>query len=634
MRNVLYQVYGLASKTYHNEAHGPDQGWESAPIVKTHLLPHQLPEELRQRKIVYLIRDGRDAVVSLAHHRSDVMAEGSDFRQNLLEAIYAADGSHFGGWSNHVKTWVPKADLVIRFEDLITQPIAQIERLRAVMDLPAPNVNALPTFDQLKAGEAVYGSGKAIGKDLSTHWFRKGKVNGWQSEMDAETFRLFWHLHGEAMQVFGYRFDGSHGFDLPIISKDFRVKCGLEKPSEKPPKSVLIEANKVADAHVDGIKRYVLELLKTMRDFPVQDFQVKASVKHRVMSLEDALVMDGTGHEAIEKGLLFWAKSALKVLLPKSAYNAVAKQFPLAKVQRIFKGKLSSKLDENSIEYDLALLTLPQNFEYLSEAHYKRLACVIHDMTHEQVPEFHEENNRHRTELGMRFCVDEKAEFIAVSESTKSDLLQSGISSVLTYEGVDRTVFYPIHNQHLLNLVRERYQLPKQKFLLSVSTLEPRKNLARLIAAYCRLPRQIRDEYHLVLAGKKGWHWKDFEIPKDAQPHIHFTGFVREDHLPALYTLAYGFCYVSLYEGFGLPVLEAMACGCPVLVSNTSSLPEIVGDAGLLCDPKSIEDIEEKLMQLIETAGHKASRISAQEQSWDFTWSRHWERLLEVFQVV
>ena len=101
-------MYGIASKTYHNEAHGADLGWESALVVKSHLLPHQLPEPLLQRPIIYLIRDGRDAVVSVAHHRSDVMAVGSDFDQNLAEATFAAEGSHFSGWSNHTKTWGSK----------------------------------------------------------------------------------------------------------------------------------------------------------------------------------------------------------------------------------------------------------------------------------------------------------------------------------------------------------------------------------------------------------------------------------------------------------------------------------------------------------------------------------------------
>lgn len=632
LRNVLHKVYGLESKTFHDETHGPDVGWEQSAVVKTHLLPHQLPAELINRPIVYLIRDGRDATVSLAHHRSDVMAAGSLFGENLTEAIYAADGSHFSGWSNHTKTWVKQADIVIRFEDLIRDPIIQVERLRPFLNLPVPDLNKLPTFEQLKAGDATYGTGKDIGKNLSKHWFRKGEVNGWKTEMSAEHQRLFWHLHGETMAVFGYRLDGSQGFDLPHLSNSFLHKCGLLEAENKSTLKLLVEANKLIEPQFDGIKRYVHQLLKVMQVFPVSNIEVDVSINHVSLALSDALKQEGSGYEAIESGVLFAVKEVLKSLLPSKHYNELAKQFPMAKVQGFLKGKTSNVAKEQETVYDLAILTLPQNFEFLKTASLKRLIAVVHDFTHLHYPQFHEQNNVDRTEQGMKYCSERNADFIAVSASTQNDLRVLGHFSEVVHEGVDRSVFYPIHNQHLLALVRERYLLPKQKFLLSVSTLEPRKNLARLVAAYAQLPRQVRAEYHLVLAGKKGWKWNDLNISEECQHQIHFTGFVREDHLPALYTLAHGFCYISLFEGFGLPVVEAMACRCPVLVSNVSSLPELVGETGVQCDPKSLQEIELGLMKLIEIGSEESSRIAAQERSWQFTWSRCWEGILRMIE--
>ena len=100
---------------------------------------------------------------------------------------------------------------------------------------------------------------------------------------------------------------------------------------------------------------------------------------------------------------------------------------------------------------------------------------------------------------------------------------------------------------------------------------------------------------------------------------------MREEHLPALYTLAHGFCYVSLYEGFGLPVLEAMACGCPVLVSDRASLPELVGEVGILCDPESKASITEGLGQLTQTNRAEAEGRCMQ-QTWKFTWRDCWAK--------
>lgn len=633
LRNVLHKVYGIESKTFHDEAHGPDEGWEQSPVVKTHLLPHQLPESLRKRPIVYLIRDGRDATVSLAHHRCDVIDPGSDFSQNLREATYAAEGSHFSGWSHHTKTWVRQADIIIRFEDLIREPITQIERLRPYLDLPKPDRDNLPTFEDLKAGKAEYGTGNAIGKDLSQFWFRKGKVNAWKSEMNENQQRLFWHLHGEVMGVFGYAFDGQYRFELPNVSALFQSKCGLTKDIQTAERFLLVEANKLKDEHFDGIKRYVFELLKSAQDFANRRLRVTASIGHEEMSVDQALQQEGLGHESIESGMLYGIKNTLKAVLPGQAYNKLATEFPLAKVQKVLKRKKESNVSQGAMTHDVALLTLPQNFEYLSNAKFRDLAVVVHDLTHKHYPQFHEANNVARTQLGMQFCKDRSAKLIAVSKSTQNDLLEDGLHSNLVYEGVDRGVFYPITNQHLLGLVKERYKLPKQKFLLSVSTLEPRKNIARLIEAFSNLPRQVREEYHLVLAGKKGWKWKEFNVPENCVNQVHFTGFIREDHLPALYTLAHGFCYVSLSEGFGLPVVEAMACCCPVLVSNVSSLPELVGETGVQCNPKSLQEIELGLMKLIEIGSDQSARDQAQERSWQFTWSNCWEGVLGSVQV-
>ncbi len=255
LRNVLFEVYGIASSTYLTDGHGPDQGWESSSVVKTHHLPQELPQNLLDRKVVLLVRDGRDSVVSFAHHRKDVIAHNSSFVQNLDEVIYAAEGSHFGGWSKHTQAWMQRADVVIYFEDLIQNPIEACEKLRSFMELPEAKRNQLPTFFDLKFGEPEYGSGKYIdSKNLAPSWFRKGKVNAWKDEMSETQQVLFWHLHGEMMEQIGYRLNGD---DFKHIEKSINIEKNL----------ILIEASKLSEPFFDGIKRYVRELLLAAKSF-------------------------------------------------------------------------------------------------------------------------------------------------------------------------------------------------------------------------------------------------------------------------------------------------------------------------------------------------------------------------------
>ncbi|NQV53661.1 MAG: glycosyltransferase [Flavobacteriales bacterium] len=604
LRNVLFEVYGVSSKTYLTDGHGPDQAWNASSVVKTHHLPDNLPTALLDRPIVYLIRDGRDAVVSFAHHRKDVVAPESDFNQNLKEAVYAAEGSHFGGWSAHVEAWLPKAAVVIRFEDLIKDPITACEKIAKVMSLPAPAVDRLPDFKGLKQGTPEYGSGKYTHDGaLAQHWFRKGVVGGWREELSEEMARLFWHLHGETMEWVGYQADGAINA-LPDLKRASVTK-------------VLMEGSKLNDPFIDGIGRYVREVLKASERYPDPRIDMDVMIENRIVGMREALE-----HVAVDarkrKGAFQLLKSILRFALPDATYEWLARAAPLTRMPKFHNPRVSND------SYDVAWLSLPQNYIFLQSTRFLKLVATVHDLTHQQFAQFHEANNIQRTEEGMQWIDENHGTCIAVSQSTQSDLLKEGIHAVHIPEGVDRRIFFPIPNAHLKALVRKRYALPEGPFLLSVSTIEPRKNIQGLIDAYAAMDPLTRKRFPLVLAGRKGWRSK-LEIPEDCAGQIHFTGFVREEHLPALYTLAHGFCYVSLYEGFGLPVLEAMACGCPVLVSDRASLPELVGEVGILCDPESKASIAEGLRQLIQI-----NRAEAQgrlmRQTWEFTWRDCWLR--------
>ncbi len=173
-----------------------------------------------------------------------------------------------------------------------------------------------------------------------------------------------------------------------------------------------------------------------------------------------------------------------------------------------------------------------------------------------------------------------------------------------------------------------------QPYILYVGALEPRKNLPRLLEAYARLRRRSA-RWRLVIVGARKWRSSPIFDAVQAlalEPHLIFTGFVEDEHLPALYAGADLFAFPSLYEGFGLPVLEAMACGAPVVTSNTSSLPEVAGEAAVLVDPTNIEQIAEAMwLVLSQPALAAALREKGLARAAQFTWERTARETMAIY---
>ena len=173
----------------------------------------------------------------------------------------------------------------------------------------------------------------------------------------------------------------------------------------------------------------------------------------------------------------------------------------------------------------------------------------------------------------------------------------------------------------------------ERPYLLAVGTLEPRKNLGRLIEAWSRLPAGVRESHTLALVGPTGWELDEVLAPvKAAQDDVRLVGFVSDEDLAALYERCAVFCYPSLYEGFGLPVLEAMQAGAPVICSNTSSLPEVGGDAVAYVNPLDSDEIARVIERVLEDPEERArlsaaGRARAQQFSWDETARRTFESL-------
>jgi glycosyltransferase involved in cell wall biosynthesis len=186
----------------------------------------------------------------------------------------------------------------------------------------------------------------------------------------------------------------------------------------------------------------------------------------------------------------------------------------------------------------------------------------------------------------------------------------------------------------LLEHVRDRYRLPDGPFILSVGTVQPRKNYGRLIESLARL-RETHPDLGLVIVGGRGWLEDPIYAALDAhglRKAVVFTGFADDADLPALYSLARAVALPSLYEGFGLPVLEAMACGTPVVTSNVSSLPEVAGDAALLINPLDVDALTSALDRLLTDESLRGTlRERGFARAAAFTWERAAKQLLGVY---
>lgn len=264
---------------------------------------------------------------------------------------------------------------------------------------------------------------------------------------------------------------------------------------------------------------------------------------------------------------------------------------------------------------------------------------TIHDMTTMLFPEMHLPETREMQQKKYRFSQEEADAVIAVSHSTKRDIVKlldiEPERIQVVYEGVD-PAFRPLPTA----AVKARISplgLQPGGYILHVGTIEPRKNLVRLIDAYHMTRQKLPTmTTKLVLVGASGWlHQEVFDrvAALELEDEVLFLGKVAENMLPAIYNGALIFAYPSLYEGFGLPPLEAMACGVPVITSNTSSLPEVVGEAGILVNPRDTHALAANIMKLLKNPQERERLIDAGlEQARKFTWKRAAEKTINLYQ--
>jgi glycosyltransferase involved in cell wall biosynthesis len=263
---------------------------------------------------------------------------------------------------------------------------------------------------------------------------------------------------------------------------------------------------------------------------------------------------------------------------------------------------------------------------------------LIHDIAFRLYPDSLTPRHRSFLERQVSLWKSRSTLIATVSESAKRDIHEhleiSNDRIVVLYNGVDTEKFYP-RTETEIKTVRAKYNLPA-KYVLYVGNLEPRKNLSRVLDAYLGLPATLRDEYGLVLIGGSTWLGDELYIKidkavADGAKIVHPSSYVLDEELPAVYSGAQMFVWPALHEGFGMPLLEAMACGIPVLTANNSSLPEVGGDAAVYVEAESVNEIADAMVKILTDTKLRERLIKAGHiRANKFTWAASSEKLVAL----
>jgi len=268
------------------------------------------------------------------------------------------------------------------------------------------------------------------------------------------------------------------------------------------------------------------------------------------------------------------------------------------------------------------------------------VVVTIHDLSFEHLPETFNRRSVAQLRFTVRRTARKAARILTSSEFSRRDIVETyaiNPDRVAVTALAAPTYFAPVENETELKKIRESYGIERD-YILSLGSIQPRKNLVRLVEAYLCLRRIRRDSKlpQLVLAGKRGWLDSETFHAADREGcgrDILFTGYVPERDLPALYSGAISFVYPSFFEGFGLPVVEAMQCGVPVIAGNQTSLPEVVGEAGLLFDPFDTKALSDALTRVIDDSElRKLLSEKGLRRAKNFSWRTTAQQTLRAYE--
>ena len=334
-----------------------------------------------------------------------------------------------------------------------------------------------------------------------------------------------------------------------------------------------------------------------------------------------------------------WIKSPEHALKANQMLASIRKNVPLKGTalklytwqKNLWFKKKSKPFDQNYLLHSPNYLLLPFKGKSIT---------TIHDLSFIRYPETHPKERVAILEKELPKSIAQASAII-----TDSDYIKQEVHEILGIPedkihvvplGVTKK-FRPYSKEEYLPVLKN-HNLDNVKYILSVATLEPRKNLNSLIDAYLLLPKAVREEYKLVIAGARGWLSKNLFLRIEAlvkRGDIISLGYIDNADLPYIYSGSHGFALPSLYEGFGLPVLEAMAAGVPVLTSTSSSLPEVAAGAAILTNAHDIECISSGLLKLIEDEQwRKQAIIKGLARAQEYTWEKCINRTVEVYKHV
>ena len=405
-------------------------------------------------------------------------------------------------------------------------------------------------------------------------------------------------------------------------------------PAPKP--HVLIDGTKLADAHIDGIRRYLEELLKAldvqmMRERPDWSIRVTLDTQNSY-PLHDVVNALARSDGASPMTLL---DRRLDVLRRPARTNGQKLRRFRVKLER---GLLKwwSQWRQQPEQCELLHLPLPNTLGMYAQ-NSAPLLMTVHDLSHLVCPQFQTRSNSTTLSNGLTGAIQRNASFLSDSESTKRDMV--GLLGIpaqqiqVVHLACDRTRFQPVFDPQVIQRLRAKYRLPDQPFVLTLCRLEPRKNLTAVVRACQQLFQTSPDlPFHLVIAGGDGWGNQANELAKLTSDRVHLTGAVDDADLAALYSSASVFACLSFYEGFCLPILEAMGCGCPVVHSDTSAMPEIAGDAGLAASPTDINQIARHIEAVLrDPALSNRMKIDGLARADQFSWTRAADETMRMY---
>ncbi len=324
-------------------------------------------------------------------------------------------------------------------------------------------------------------------------------------------------------------------------------------------------------------------------------------------------------------------KGAMKRQLQGSSTTYQLRRLAEKCAQKVRTNYVRTHYDTNSVYWDPGFLRLPIDLPALT---------TVYDLSHIAYPECHPRARVELLEKQLHKSIEQSQRIVTISEFSKQEIIQAfGVDEdkiALVPPGVSDS-FRQIPSTEKLLSVRQQYSLP-ERFILSLCTLEPRKNLISLIHAFQSLPKPIRQAYPLVLVGGRGWHNEEMDKQLDDMARsgeVILVGYVSQHDLPLFYRLSTMLVYVSLYEGYGMPIAEAMASGTPVITSNCSSMPEVANGACLLVNPLDEKMISQAIQELIEDNQLRNSNIElGLENSTGYTWQASSLKLIQAMKAL